>query len=59
MYDIETASKNAGQQVTVFTCDQQLYRVTIDIIWDDPVRWKHFYPRIGHFNEFHGKSCLS
>ena len=47
MCDIESASKRAGQQVTVFTCDQQLYQVTIDIVWDDPVRWKHFYPRIG------------
>ena len=47
MCDVESASERAGQQVTVFTCDQQLYRVTIDIIWDDPVRWKHFYPRIG------------
>ena len=44
MCDVESASERAGQQVTVFTCDQQLYRVTIDIIWDDPVRWKHFYP---------------
>ena len=38
MCDVESASERAGQQVTVFTCDQQLYRVTIDIIWDDPVR---------------------
>ena len=47
MCDIEDASHQAGQQVTVFTCDQQLYRVIMDIIWEDPVRWKHFYPRIG------------
>ena len=47
MYDIEDASHQAGQQVTVFTCDQQLYRVIRDIIWEDLVRWKHLYPRIG------------
>ena len=47
MWDIKDASHQAGQQVTVFTCDQQLYRVIMDIIWEDPVRWKHFYPRIG------------
>ena len=47
MCDTELASEKAGQQVTVFTCDQQLYRVTMDIIWDDPVRWNNFYPRIG------------
>ena len=47
MCDIEDASNQAGQQVTVLTCDQQLYRVIMDIIWEDPVRWKHFYPHIG------------
>ena len=36
MCDVE--SEMAGQRVTVFTCDQKLYRVTIDIFWDDPVR---------------------
>ena len=33
MCDIESVSQKAGQQETVFTCDQQLYRVTMDIIW--------------------------
>ena len=47
MCDTEDASHQAGIQVTVFTCDQQLYRVIMDIIWEDPVRWKHFYTRIG------------
>ena len=47
MCDIEDASHQAGQQVTVFTYDQQLYQVIMDIIWEDPVRWKHLHPRIG------------
>ena len=47
MCDVESASKKAGQKQTVFTCDQQLYRVTMDIIWNDPARWENFYPRIG------------
>ena len=47
MCDIEDASHQAGQHVTVFTCDQQLYQVIMDIIWEGPVRWKHFYARIG------------
>ena len=47
MCDIEDASHQAGQPVTVFTCDQQLYQVIMDIIWEDPVRWKYFYACIG------------
>jgi len=46
MCEIETVSKKAAQKVSVFTCDQQLYKVTINIMWDDPVIWKNFYPRI-------------
>ena len=47
MCEIERDTAHAGQQVTVFTCDQQLYRVTIDIIWNDPSRWANCYPRLG------------
>ena len=47
MCDIETTFKKSGQREAVFTCDQQLYRVTMDIIWNDPSRWTYFYPRIG------------
>ena len=47
MCNIEATLHQAGQQVAVFTCDQQLFRATFDIMWDDPARWKHFYPRIG------------
>lgn len=47
MCDIENTTHQAGQSVTVFTCDQQLFRVTLDIIWDDPARWRDFYPRLG------------
>lgn len=47
MIDVETISKSAGQEYSVFTCDQQLYRVTMDIVWTDPDRWKDFIPRLG------------
>ena len=47
MCDIEITCKKSGQREAVFTCDQQLYRVTMDIIWNDPSRWTYFYPRIG------------
>ena len=47
MCDIETTRKKSGQREAVFTSDQQLYRVTMDIIWNDLPRWTYFYPRIG------------
>ena len=47
MCDVEKACEKSGQKETVFTCDQQLYRVTMDIIWNDPQRWANFYPRLG------------
>ena len=45
--NIAAMSHQTGQQVAVFTCNQQLFRVSIGIMWDDPARLKHFYPRIG------------
>ena len=50
MCDIEVTSYEAGQQVAVFTCNQQLFRVPINIMWDDPARWKHFYSCIGEMH---------
>ena len=47
MIDVEAVTTSAGQEVSVFTCDQKLYRVTLEIIWEDPQRWKNFYPRLG------------
>ena len=47
MIDVEAVTRIAGQEVSVFTCDQKLYRVTLEIIWEDPQRWKNFYPRLG------------
>ena len=47
MVEAEDITNNAGQAVTVFTVDQQLYRIALDITWSDPCRWKLFVPRIG------------
>ena len=47
MFNIEATLHLARHQVAVFTDNQQLFRVTIDIMWDDPATWKHFYLRIG------------
>ena len=45
--NIEAMSHQTRQQVAVFTCNQQLFRVSIRVMWDDPARLKHFYRRIG------------
>ena len=47
MCKIEKESNDAGQTFSVFTCDQQLYRITMDIIWANQERWIDFYPRLG------------
>ena len=47
MIEAERITNNAGQSITVFTADQQLYRVVLDVIWTDPERFSNFVPRIG------------
>ena len=43
----EEVSSKAGQQFVVFTVDQQLYRIALHIIWENPVRFSNFYLRLG------------
>ena len=47
MADAEKIAREAGQQYTVFTADQQLYAIVLDIMWPDPQRWVFFVPRLG------------
>ena len=42
MKEAERITGQAGQKFTVFTLDQQLYKVAIDVIWSDPPRWKKY-----------------
>ena len=36
-----------GQEYTVFTTDQQLYRVTLNVLWSHPSTFQKFIPRLG------------
>ena len=36
-----------NQIYTIFTVDQQIFTITVDILWSDPERWKFFIPHIG------------
>ena len=47
MVNAETITNAAGQKVTIFTADQQLYSVVLDITWAYSVRWLNFVPRLG------------
>ena len=39
--------EEAGQAITIFTADQQLYHVALDIIWSNPEKWSTFFVRLG------------
>ena len=41
-----------GQEWTIFTCDQQLYKVVVNILWHEPELFPKFVPRLG------GMHCL-
>ena len=47
MINVESISKDSGQSISLFTCDQRIYRVALNIIWANPTRWANFYSKIG------------
>ena len=36
-----------GQRFTLLTCDQQLYRVAVQVLWSHPERFTEMYLRLG------------
>jgi len=47
MVKAQQISHELGQSFTVFTADQQLYRVMINVLWVHPKMFPNFYPRLG------------
>ena len=47
MHEAKRITVQAGQEFTVFTLDQQLYKVALDVIWSDALQWNHMIPRSG------------
>ena len=47
MLEAERIPVQAGQEFTVFTLDRQLYKVALDVIWSDALRWNHMIPWLG------------
>ena len=39
MHEAERITQKTGQTITVFTQDQQLYKIVLDMIWSDILRW--------------------
>ena len=40
-------TQGCGQEYTVFTTDQQLYRITLNVLWSHPSTFPKFIPRLG------------
>ena len=51
MTEAQRLTEESGQQFTIFTCDQQLYKVLCDIKWAYPAKFANFIPCLGgmHF----------
>ena len=47
MYEAQRITVKCGQTFTVFTADQQFYRVMVNIMWVHPEKFPSFYPRLG------------
>ena len=43
----ERLTAQTGQEFTIFTCDQQLYRVSLQILWTYPEQFEHVVLRLG------------
>jgi len=47
MVEAAQLTNECGQEITIFTNDQQLYKVAVDITWVYPDRFQDFIPRLG------------
>ncbi len=47
LVEAQRITAQTGQEYTVFTCDQQLYRVALDVMWVYPDRFSNVILRLG------------
>ena len=47
MIKAKAITASAGQAYTIFTADQQLFKVAVHIMWDQPDLFSNFIPRLG------------
>ena len=46
MHAVEKVTKKAGREISILTCDRQLYRVVVNIMWADPKQWLQFFSHL-------------
>ena len=51
--EAQNITTQCGQQVTIFTCDQQLYRVMVNVNRVHPLLFEHAWGHV-HVDEFCG-----
>ena len=44
---VKSQSEQAGQEYTVLTNDQQLFKIATQITWCKPDEWKNVFPVLG------------
>ena len=47
MVEAQRLTNQMGQEYTIFTNDQQLYRVVLNVTWVYPIQFKNFIPQLG------------
>lgn len=47
MCEATRISEQSGQDITIFTCDQQLYKIAVQVQWNDPERFRNMIIRLG------------
>ena len=47
MVESQRLTNSCGQAVTIFTNDQQLYNVAVNVMWVHPEQFVNFIPRLG------------
>ena len=47
MVESQRLTNSCGQAVTIFTNDQQLYKVAVNVMWVHPEQFVNFIPRLG------------
>ena len=47
MITVKVVTESTGQMFVVFTADQQLCKIAVHILWDNPILFSNFYLRLG------------
>ena len=47
MMKVQEVTSRTGQNFSVLTCNQQLYRVAVKVSWSYPSRFRNMYSRLG------------